>query len=145
MALFGRKKTPPSAPPSHKATGGHSKASEGKDEKKEAQKAIVAPLALPQSDGGSDLSHVLKNPRITEKATMHQATGVYTFDVADSANKQSIARAIASIYKVIPHKIRIVTIMSKQKRNARTGKRGVTRGGKKAYVDLKKGEAITAT
>jgi len=134
MALFGRKKTPPSV-----------QASEGKDEKKETQNAPVTPLAVPQSDGGSDLSHVLKNPRITEKATMHQETGVYTFDVADSANKQSIARAIASIYKVIPHKIRIVTIMAKQKRNTRTGAKGVTRGGKKAYVYLKKGETITLT
>src|SRR3989344_962965 len=124
MALFGRKKM---------------------EEKEEKVVTPTAPVAILGSGAGSDLSHVLKNPRITEKATMHQATGVYTFDVADSANKQSIARAIASIYKVTPHKIRIVTIMAKQKRNARTGKRGVTRGGKKAYVYLKKGETITLT
>ena len=123
MALFGRKKT---------------------EEKKEAQ-SVAAPAPVPYSEGSGDFSHILKNPRITEKASMHQATGVYTFDVADRANKQLVARAVSSLYKVTPRKIRIVTILAKQKRSARTGKGGVTRGGKKAYVYLKKGESITIT
>ncbi len=86
---------------------------------------------------------VLRNPRITEKATSHMETGVYTFDVSPTATKRSIARAISSLYKVTPRKIRVVTIHAKTRRNARTGQRGATRGGKKAYVYLKKGENIT--
>ncbi|OGG60110.1 50S ribosomal protein L23 [Candidatus Kaiserbacteria bacterium RIFCSPHIGHO2_02_FULL_49_16] len=90
----------------------------------------------------SDSSHVLLNPRITEKSTWHSAQGVYVFDVAVNSNKQQISRAIRAIYKVTPRKIRIVTVPSKSKRSARTGKLGVKGGGKKAYVYLKKGETI---
>ncbi|OGG80310.1 50S ribosomal protein L23 [Candidatus Kaiserbacteria bacterium RIFCSPLOWO2_01_FULL_54_13] len=94
---------------------------------------------------GTDLSHVLRSPRITEKATMHQETGVYTFDVAERATKSEVRDAVRSLYGVVPRKVRIVPIPSKQKRNARTGMRGFARGGKKAYVYLKRGESITIT
>lgn len=92
---------------------------------------------------GNDLSHILRQPRITEKATMHQESGVYTFDIADSATKSEVAQAVKAQYGVMPQKVRVVTIPSKEKRNFRTGTRGATRGGKKAYVYLKKGETIT--
>ncbi|MBI5456767.1 50S ribosomal protein L23 [Candidatus Kaiserbacteria bacterium] len=91
----------------------------------------------------ADLSHVLMNPRITEKATMASAEGVYVFDVAERANKKDIARAVAQYYKVIPRKISVVTIPAKSTRSTRTGVRGVKQGGKKAYVYLKRGETIT--
>ena len=89
-----------------------------------------------------DLSNILKNPRITEKATAHGELGVYTFDVAEVATKRSVASAIAALYKVTPRKIRIVSVPSKVRRSVRTGARGVSRGGKKAYVYLKKGDTI---
>jgi large subunit ribosomal protein L23 len=95
------------------------------------------------SNAGSSVAHVLKSPRITEKASMHQSIGVYTFDVAISATKTQIAEAIRSTYKVSPRKIRIVQIPAKQTRSTRTGKRGVKTGGKKAYVYLTSGETIT--
>ena len=90
-----------------------------------------------------DLSHILKNPRITEKATAHGELGVYTFDVSPAATKRSVANAIVALYKVIPRKIRIVPVPAKVKRSVKTGARGVSRGGKKAYVYLKKGDMIT--
>ena len=90
-----------------------------------------------------DLSHVLKSPRITEKATMHAEQGVYVFDVAENATKRSIMQAVLAHYKVMPRMVRVVTIQSKMKRNMRTGKSGMQHGGKKAYVYLKKGEQIT--
>lgn len=92
--------------------------------------------------GSTNLSHVILRPRITEKATMHSEQGVYAFDVADGANKPQIMQAIRSLYKVTPRKVRVVVFPSKIKRSARTGKRGVKSGGKKAYVYLKRGETI---
>ena len=89
-----------------------------------------------------DLSTVLKHARITEKASMHQGLGVYTFDVASTATKRDILQAVRAIYKVTPRSVRVVTVPTKSRRNARTGKLGMTGGGKKAYVYLKKGESI---
>ena len=119
----------------------------GSNKKKEEQKA-EAPQAQSAANvnftqGTSNVSDVLKNPRITEKATMHSEGGVYTFDVAQNATKRSIAQAVRVAYKVTPRKVTIVQIPSKVKRSMRTGKTGVASGGKKAYVYLKKGETIT--
>ncbi len=74
---------------------------------------------------------------------MHTAAGVYTFDVAERATKRDVIAAIRALYKVTPIKVAVVTIPSKLRRSMRTGKRAVKRGGKKAYVYLKKGETIT--
>ncbi len=71
--------------------------------------------------------------------------GVYTFDVAVRATKRDIAKAIFEIYDVRPRMVRVVTVPRKVRRNARTGQYGMSRGGKKAYVYLKKGETITIT
>ncbi|MCM2339026.1 MAG: 50S ribosomal protein L23 [Burkholderiales bacterium] len=82
----------------------------------------------------------IKNPRITEKASNVSAMNVYTFNVAKSANKKEIEKAIFSLYKVKPVKVNILpipykTIMSK-------GKKGTRGGGKKAIVYLKKEDKI---
>ena len=74
---------------------------------------------------------------------MHQSIGVYTFDIARSATTRHVMQAVRVLYKVTPRSVRIVTIPSKARRNARTGKIGMTGGGKKAYVYLKKSETIT--
>lgn len=96
-----------------------------------------------QSGALRDLSHVLSQVRITEKATMKAESGVYTFNVADRATKSDIIKAVNALYKVTPRLVRIVKVPSKVKRNMRTGRVGVKSGGKKAYVYLKKGETIT--
>ena len=88
-------------------------------------------------------TQILKQARITEKASMHQGTGVYTFDIAPAATKRDVLRAVQALYKVKPVKVAIVKVPSKEKRNIRTGKVGVKQGGKKAYVYLKQGETIT--
>jgi large subunit ribosomal protein L23 len=90
-----------------------------------------------------DLSRVLLNPRITEKATDKTAAGVYVFDVAVDANKKQVRKAIQQVYKVVPEKVRIARIAYKSVRSPRSGMYGVKGGGKKAYVYLKKGEKIT--
>jgi large subunit ribosomal protein L23 len=117
MALFGKKQN-----------------SEKKVEKASSGQASVSVASY---------AHILKSPRITEKASMHSAESVYTFDVATFATKPQIARAIREVYKVTPRMVRVVTIRPKATRNMRTGKSGMRSGGKKAYVYLKKGETIT--
>jgi len=76
---------------------------------------------------------------------MHQGANVYTFDVAPAATKRDIARAVQSLYKVKPRKIAVVRIRQKEVRNMRTGKSGVKKGGKKAYVYLKQGDTIAVS
>ena len=74
---------------------------------------------------------------------MHQGLGVYTFDIARSASKRDVIQAVRALYKVTPRMVRVVSVTVKSRRNARTGKIGMTGGCKKAYVYLKKGETIT--
>ncbi|MBM3261406.1 50S ribosomal protein L23 [Candidatus Kaiserbacteria bacterium] len=104
------------------------------------QKAVVA-----STDHGmrTSLAHILRNPRITEKATAHALASAYIFDVAPRATKREIMVAVKEVYKVTPQKVTIAAIPRKSVRNPRTGKVGVKGGGKKAYVYLKKGETIT--
>lgn len=114
--------------------------------KKNTDKAAATPTisgAPVREVRGGSARNVLKNPRITEKATMHSDAGVYTFDVTDSATKRDILKAVRVLYSVSPRKVAIVAIPRKWKRNMRTGKKGMQGGGKKAYVYLKKGETIT--
>ncbi|MFA6397409.1 MAG: 50S ribosomal protein L23 [Candidatus Paceibacterota bacterium] len=87
-----------------------------------------------------DYSLILKEPRITEKATMLSENGAYTFNVPKDTTKNEIKKAIFSIYKVSPEKVRVVTI--KAKNIIFRGKKGTKKGGKKAYVYLKKGDKI---
>ncbi len=111
--------------------------------KKTAKKTAVKPEGTETSSVKNDVSHVLKRPRITEKATINQMTSVYVFDVAVRATKRQIMQAVEQYYKVRPRKVTVVTIPQKKTRNMRTGTKGITAGGKKAYVYLKKGETIT--
>ncbi|HEY6018843.1 MAG TPA: 50S ribosomal protein L23 [Candidatus Paceibacterota bacterium] len=82
------------------------------------------------------------NPRITEKAAYMAEQGCYVFNVAQSANKTQIAQAIRTIYKVTPRKVTIATVQRKQVMVRGTNRKGMTSGGKKAYVYLKKGDKI---
>jgi ribosomal protein L23 len=85
---------------------------------------------------------ILSRPRITEKATMlvSHAKPVYTFEVAQTANKTIVMAAIKAKYKVNPVKVNIVNLPAK--RVIVRGKRGVTGAVKKAMVYLKAGDKI---
>lgn len=86
------------------------------------------------------MTTIIKNPRVTEKGSFAMEQGVYTFDVADGANKTEIKKAIFALYKVKPLKVNILAIPKKNV-NYR-GKSGSKGGGKKAFVYLKKGDKI---
>ena len=107
-------------------------------------KQEVAPVVAGISaTSATSYAHVLKNPRITEKATVQSEQNVITFDVAVATNKREVIKAVQSLYKVTPVAVRMVTVRAKMRKNARTGRLGMTNKGKKAYVQLKKGDSIT--
>ncbi len=130
MALFGRNKK--QATPAKKEKGAAP-----------AVKAVAAQAPVSMGTSGKDLGRILRNPRITEKATSVQAMSVYTFDIAPRATKREIIEAVRTLYRVTPRKVAVVPVPKKVRRSARTGKPGISAGGRKAYVYLKAGETIT--
>jgi large subunit ribosomal protein L23 len=125
MALFGSKKNIDIVPAKKQA-------------KKVAAPKTVAPVTEKMST--VNLSHIIRRPRITEKASMKAEANVYSFEVATEANKKTIAAAVKELYNVTPIKVAIVAIP--EKRVIIRNKPGIKKGGKKAYVFLKKGETI---
>ena len=83
---------------------------------------------------------IIKNPRVTEKASFSQEQNVYTFDISASANKTEIKKIIFALYKVKPIKVNVLSVPKKNIMSK--GKAGVKGGGRKALVYLKKGDKI---
>lgn len=113
-----------------------------------AEKAVTIPetrnadtkaVAMPKGSFSTGTEAILR-PHITEKSGVLSEKNVYTFQVAKTANKDTIAKAVKSLYKVTPVKIGIVNIPSKKV--FVRGKRGVVSGMKKAIVTLKAGDKI---
>ena len=89
---------------------------------------------------------IIISPRITEKGAYVAEVGCYVFNVAPSATKREVAEAVRTIFKVTPRLVRVAAVPRKA-RMTRLGRRGASRrgvsaGGKKAYVYLKAGETI---
>jgi len=91
-----------------------------------------------------DLTWILKNPVITEKAALQAEGGVDVFEVSKDATKADIAQAVSEIYKVLPVAVNITKTPPKKvvRRKANGVKSGYKTGQKKAYVYLKKGDKI---
>lgn len=106
--------------------------------KETAEKAVVVSSATKAS--ARDLSHIIRTPRVTEKASIMAEKGVYVFEVSQNSTKTTIAKAVQELYNVVPVRVAITPIPDK-KIQARGGW-GIKRGGKKAYVYLKKGQTI---
>ena len=86
------------------------------------------------------MTNLIKNPRITEKASFAQEQSVYTFDVSSVANKIEIKKAIFALYKVKPVRVNVLRVP--RKKVISKGKEGARGGGRKALVYLKKGDKI---
>jgi large subunit ribosomal protein L23 len=86
------------------------------------------------------MTTIIKNPRVTEKASFATEQNVYTFDISASANKTEIKKAVFTLYKVHPLKVNVLSIP--KKKTMSKGKAGVRGGGRKAFVYLKKGDKI---
>ena len=85
-------------------------------------------------------SGILLRPRITEKASTLSNQNVFAFEVAKSATKDQVAKAIKAYYKVTPVKVR--TVVNPSKKTFVRGKKGSKPAIKKAYVYLKKGDKL---
>jgi len=87
------------------------------------------------------MSQILISPIITEKSMSNTAKGKYVFRVADTANKQEIAKEIKKAYKVDVENVNIINVRSKERR-FRFKQLGRTISWKKAMISIKKGQRI---
>jgi large subunit ribosomal protein L23 len=123
MALFGKK--------------------DKKEEKKPATKKAAPKKAVSkkaESKATRSFDHVLIAPRITEKSAIATERNVYVFDIAPCATKIDVKEAMKAVYNVTP--IKVTTTRVPSRKVVYRGKRGVKKGGKKAYVYLNKEDKI---
>ena len=85
----------------------------------------------------------VRNPIITEKATILSEQNKTVFKVHEKANKKTIKKNIEKIFKVNVIKINIINQKTKMK--IKQGKKSYKRGYKKAIITLKKGQSIDLT
>ena len=88
---------------------------------------------------GSAAGAILR-PHITEKSGILSQLGVYTFQVTKNANKATVAKAIAALYKVTPVKVAMINLPSKS--IVVKGRLGAVPAIRKAVVTVKKGDKI---
>ena len=88
-----------------------------------------------------NIKNPIKNPRVTEKASIALERNVYTFNAHQGANKTEIKKAILALYKVKPVKVNILPVP--RKNIMWKGQSGVKGGGRKALVYLKEGDKIS--
>lgn len=77
---------------------------------------------------------IIVRPVITEKSMLGTAEKKYTFEVAKTANKIEIAKAVEELFKVKVAKVNTVQVRGQLRRQGRT--QGYTPSWKKAYVTL---------
>ena len=85
----------------------------------------------------------IRNPIITEKATILSEQNKTVFKVHEKANKKTIKRNIEKLFKVNVIKVNIINQKSKLK--MKQGKKSLKSGYKKAIITLKKGQSIDLT
>ena len=91
------------------------------------------------------INHIdsIRNPIITEKATILSEQNKTVFKVHEKANKKIIKKNIEKLFKVNVVKINIIN--QKTKIKIRQGKKSIKSGYKKAIITLKKGQSIDLT
>jgi len=82
----------------------------------------------------------IRQPIITEKATILSEFNKTVFKVHAGANKKSIKKNIEKLFKVTVIKVNIIN--QKKKKKIKQGKLSVKPGYKKAIITLKKGQSI---
>ena len=87
-----------------------------------------------------DIHRVLIKPTITEKSTILQEAGKYTFEIAPRANKVEVKEAVERNFNVTVLDVNISKLRGKRKRyGPRMAKQPDV---KKAVVTLKQGDRI---
>ena len=85
----------------------------------------------------------IRQPIITEKATILSEQDKTVFKVHSGANKKSIKKNIEKLFKVTVVKVNIIN--TKRKKKIKQGKISIKPGFKKAIITLKKGQSIDLT
>ena len=85
----------------------------------------------------------IRQPIITEKATILSEHNKTVFKVHNGANKKTIKKNIEKIFKVSVIKVNIIN--TKTKKKLKQGKISTKSGYKKAIITLKKGQSIDLT
>ena len=85
----------------------------------------------------------IRQPIITEKATILSEQNKTVFKVHSGANKNSIKKSIEKLFKVTVTKVNIIN--TKTKKKIKQGKVSTKPGYKKAIITLKKGQSIDLT
>jgi len=84
---------------------------------------------------------VIRRPVVTEKSSGHQeARNQFTFEVANTANKVEVRKAVESLFSVKVESVNVVTMPPKRRRVF--GRPGHVPAWKKAIVTLKAGDSI---
>ncbi|MCB9876154.1 MAG: 50S ribosomal protein L23 [Planctomycetes bacterium] len=84
---------------------------------------------------------VVRRPLVTEKTTVLQGLrNQFTFEVADTANKLEVKKAIETLFNVKVVAVNMVSMPAKRRRVF--GRPGHTPAWKKAVVTLKAGDSI---
>ena len=91
------------------------------------------------------INHIdsIRNPIITEKATILSDQNKTVFKVHLKANKKTIKKNIEKLFKVNVVKINIINRKAKLK--MKQGRKSYKSGYKKAIITLKKGQSIDLT
>lgn len=106
-------------------------------EEKKTKTATIVPATVAV---GSLSFKILVKPLVTEKSTISEGTGKYSFIVAKNVNKNQVKEAVAEIYGVKPVQVNISNVQGRQVRFGRAmGRRSDY---KKAIVTLPKGKTI---
>ena len=145
MALFGNKKTDEKKPVAKtakavkpKETAAPASMQELYSDAPKNVKTASGKKVAPARFGNS--YRILIKPLVTEKASILGAENKYVFVVNPTANKISVAKAVADTYGVHPTQVNI--IKSKGKFVTRGRISGQRSDSKKAIVTLPKGETI---
>ena len=85
----------------------------------------------------------IRQPIVTEKATILSEQNKTVFKVHSGANKRSIKKNIEKLFKVNVLKVNILN--TKKKTKIKQGKLSTKPGYKKAIITLKKGQSIDLT
>lgn len=115
---------------------------EKKVEKEESKEEV-----LPKKIIGKQtprIYQVIREPHITEKATLLTEQDKYIFKVSPKANKTETKKAIESLYGVKVKKVDMIHMPSKRRRLGKSQgwRHGLKKGFKKAIVTLEKGGKI---
>lgn len=84
---------------------------------------------------------VIRRPLVTEKSsTLQGLRNQFRFEVAPSANKTEVKKAVETLFSVKVVKVNMINVPSKARRMF--GRPGATRPWKKAIVTLRQGDTI---